>query len=109
MKVFVISLALSLSAAVAFAQEDASTEVAAAELVVPEGSDPEAYRIATEQQACGEATVGSAVFQDDGSIAVTCDDATAFFPLAGGLLPALGGAAAVAALAGAGGGRRRAV
>ena len=108
MKFIVITLALSLGTTAAFAQDTATEptgdDLASAAPVVPEGSDPEAFRIATEQAACGELTISSAVYAADGSIEIECEDATAFFPLAGGLLPALGGAAAVAALAGAGGG-----
>ena len=78
---------------------------ASAQAVVPEGSDPEAFRIATEQVACGDLGILSAVYNDAGEIAVDCDDdVTGFVPLLGGLAPALGGVAAVAALAGAGGG-----
>ena len=94
MKRLAIPLVMSFAAVSAYA-----------EAVVPEGSDPEAFRIATEQLACGDAGIVSAVFDDMGAIAVDCDDdVTGFVPLLGGLAPALGGVAAVAALAGAGGG-----
>lgn len=54
---------------------------------------------------CGDRAVSSAAFNANGQLEVVCsEDATAFIPLAGGLLPLLGAAALPALLSAAGGG-----
>lgn len=67
-------------------------------------SPEEAFRIATESGICGDAGVAEAIFNAESIVEATCNDATAFLPLAGGLGPLLGlGAGALALAATAGG------
>lgn len=75
-----------------------------ADLMAQDRSPEEAFRIATESGICGDAGVAAAIFNAESIVEATCNDATAFLPLAGGLAPLLGLGAGVLALAATAGG-----
>ena len=116
MKNFVLLTGLTfglLSPAFVFAQDAGDVTgdlaVASADGTIPADAviatgDPEAIRIAEEANACGELILISAVYNENGEVAATCGEVTAFVPLLGGFAPALGAAGLAGVLAAAGGG-----